>query len=187
MTVKSVGWNTPARPSTQTRRAGSPSPIGWERAGAGVRGAVGLRLESKENETWFRGGASFLVPEGRQKIAHGFNRGLQIENRPSPGGAKEKMEVLWAQWATRHFLSPLRGLVALHTGNPRLKPWAISCRPSGTKIETIIANRKLSYSCLIQWQWGRGEGLGHWFFAEPGPSPYPALSPPSQGAERYPL
>ena len=27
--------------------------------------------------------------EGRPKVAHGFNRGLRVENRVSPGGAKE--------------------------------------------------------------------------------------------------
>ena len=63
------------------------------------------------------------VPEGRKKIAHGFNRGLPIEFASSPVGTKEN--------APGKFLSLLRGLVRFGLGNPRLKPWAILGRPAG--------------------------------------------------------
>ena len=63
------------------------------------------------------------VPEGREKIAHGFNRGLPIEFASSPVGTKEN--------APGKFLSPLRGLVRFGLDNPRLKPWAIFGRPAG--------------------------------------------------------
>ena len=63
------------------------------------------------------------VPEGRKKIAHGFNRGLPIEFASSPVGTKES--------APGIFLSPLRGLVRFGLDNPRLKPWAIFGRPAG--------------------------------------------------------
>ena len=58
--------------------------------------------------------------QGRPKVAHGFNRGLRVENGPSPGrrraeaalwraakagGAKETMEL------DRRVLSSLTGLV----------------------------------------------------------------------------
>ena len=63
------------------------------------------------------------VPEGRKKIAHGFNRGLPIEFASSPVGTKES--------APGIFLSPLRGLVRFGLDNPRLKPWTIFGRPAG--------------------------------------------------------
>ena len=64
-----------------------------------------------------------LVPEGRKKIAHGFNRGLPVGFVSSPVGTKES--------AQEQFLSPLRGLVRFGLDNPRLKPWAIFGRPAG--------------------------------------------------------
>ena len=63
------------------------------------------------------------VPEGRKKIAHGFNRGLPVGFVSSPVGTKEN--------APGKFLSLLRGLVRFGLGNPRLKPWAILGRPAG--------------------------------------------------------
>ena len=63
------------------------------------------------------------VPEGRKKIAHGFNRGLAVGFVSSPVGTKENVQV--------KFLSPLRGLVRFGLDNPRLKPWATLGRPSG--------------------------------------------------------
>ncbi len=63
------------------------------------------------------------IPEGREKIARGFNRGLSVEFASSPGGTKES--------AQGQFLSPLRGLVRFGLDNPRLKPWAILVRPAG--------------------------------------------------------
>ncbi len=64
-----------------------------------------------------------VVPEGREKIARGFNRGLPVGFASSPVGTKESAQV--------KFLSPLRGLVNFGLVNPRLKPWATFVRPDG--------------------------------------------------------
>ena len=63
------------------------------------------------------------VPEGREKVAHGFNRGLSVGLVSSPVGTKESAQV--------KFLSPLRGLAGFKLQIPQLTPWAIFCRPSG--------------------------------------------------------
>jgi hypothetical protein len=63
------------------------------------------------------------VPEGREKVARGFNRGLSVGFVSSPVGTKESAQV--------KFLSPLRGLVRFGLDNPRLKPWATLVRPVG--------------------------------------------------------
>ena len=63
------------------------------------------------------------VPEGREKIAHGFNRGLPVGFASSPGGTKES--------AQGQFLSPLRGLTGFGSQIPQLKLRAIFGRASG--------------------------------------------------------
>ena len=63
------------------------------------------------------------VPVGREKVAHGFNRGLPDGFVSSPIGTKESAQL--------KFLSPLRGLVRFGLNNPRLKPWATLVRPAG--------------------------------------------------------
>ena len=70
--------------------------------------------------------------EGRPKVAHGFNRGLRVENGWSRGGAKEKMGL------DRHVLSSLTGLVLSSRGNPAMNRWAISERPSGTGTHDVL-------------------------------------------------
>src|SRR5881394_1907551 len=57
---------------------------------------------------------------------HGFNRGLQVENGQSPGGATEKMGL------DRCVLSSLTGLVLYSRYNPAMNRWAIFERPCGT-------------------------------------------------------
>ena len=64
--------------------------------------------------------------QGRPKVAHGFNRGLRVENGQSPGGAKEKMGL------NRCVLSSLTGLVFYSRHNPAMNRWAIFDRPCGT-------------------------------------------------------
>ena len=64
--------------------------------------------------------------KGRPKVAHGFNRGLRVENGQSPGGAKEKMGL------DRCVLSSLTGLVLCSRHNPAINRWAIFERPCGT-------------------------------------------------------
>jgi hypothetical protein len=63
------------------------------------------------------------VPEGREKVAHGFNRGLSVGFLSSPAGTKEN--------AQGKFLSPLRGLAGFGTQIPQLKLWAVFGRPAG--------------------------------------------------------
>ena len=63
---------------------------------------------------------------GRPKVAHGFNRGLRVENGRSPGGAIEKMGL------GRRVLSSLTGLVSYSRYNPAINRWAILERPCGT-------------------------------------------------------
>ena len=62
------------------------------------------------------------VPQGREKVAHGFNRGLSAGFVSSPAGTKEN--------APGQFLSPLRGLAGFGTQIPQLKLWAIFGRPA---------------------------------------------------------
>jgi hypothetical protein len=62
------------------------------------------------------------VPQGREKVAHGFNRGLSAGFVSSPVGTKEN--------AQGQFLSPLRGLAGFGTQIPQLKLWAIFGRPA---------------------------------------------------------
>ena len=64
------------------------------------------------------------VPQGRQKIAHGFSRGLAVAERHKPRQGRQNR-------STR-FLPPLPGLVPHPPHDPRLKPWAILCRLSET-------------------------------------------------------
>ncbi len=64
--------------------------------------------------------------KGRPKVAHGFNRGLRVENGQSPGGAKEMMGL------DRCVLSSLTGLVLFSRYNPAMNRWAIFERPCGT-------------------------------------------------------
>ena len=70
--------------------------------------------------------------QGRPKLAHGFNRGLWVQNGWSPGGAKEKMGL------ERGVLSSLTGLVLPSHGNPAMNRWAISERPSGTGTHDVL-------------------------------------------------
>jgi hypothetical protein len=63
------------------------------------------------------------VPEGREKVAHGFNRGLSVGFVSSPAGTKESAQV--------KFLSLLRGLAGFDLQIPRLTPRAIFGRASG--------------------------------------------------------
>ena len=77
------------------------------------------RLETFVSESSCQTG----VPEGREKVARGFNRGLSVGFVSSPVGTKESAQV--------KFLSPLRGLVRFGLDNPRLKPWATLVRPVG--------------------------------------------------------
>ena len=70
--------------------------------------------------------------QGRPKIAHGFNRGLRVENRQSPGGAKEKIGL------DRRVLSSLTGLVLYSRHNPAMNRWAIFERPCGTWIHDTV-------------------------------------------------
>ena len=58
--------------------------------------------------------------QGRPKVAHGFNRGLRVEIRQSPGGAKESIGV------DRRVLSSLTGLVSYSRHNPAMNRWAYS-------------------------------------------------------------
>src|SRR6059058_1701211 len=64
--------------------------------------------------------------QGRPKVAHGFNRGLRVENGQSPRGAKEKMGL------DQCVLSSLTGLVFYSRHNPAMNRWAIFERPCGT-------------------------------------------------------
>src|SRR5438094_6781728 len=64
--------------------------------------------------------------QGRPKAAHGFNRGMRVENGPSPGGAKETMGL------DERVLSSLTGLVLYWRHNPAMNRWAIFRRPCGT-------------------------------------------------------
>jgi len=79
--------------------------------------------------------------QGRPKVAHGFNRGLPVEIRQSPGrrraeaalwraakagGAKERIGV------DRRVLSSLTGLVSYSRHNPAMNRWAIFEHPCGT-------------------------------------------------------
>jgi len=63
------------------------------------------------------------VAQGRNRITHGFNRGLPVGFVSSSVGTKEN--------APEKFLSPLRGLAGFGTQNPQLKLWAIFGRPAG--------------------------------------------------------
>ena len=63
------------------------------------------------------------VPQGREKVAHGFNRGLPVRFVSSPAGTKENQRP--------QALAPLRGLVHFELVNPRFKPWATLVRPAG--------------------------------------------------------
>ena len=62
------------------------------------------------------------VPPGRKIIAHGFNRGLllQEKNKPRRGGRK----------TAPAFCRPF-GTRSISKFYPRLKPWAIFGRPAG--------------------------------------------------------
>jgi hypothetical protein len=77
------------------------------------------RLESFSGQSSRQTGA----PEGSEKVAHGFNRGLSVGFVSSPVGTKESAQV--------KFLSPRWGLVRSGLDNPRLKPWATLIRPAG--------------------------------------------------------
>ncbi len=64
--------------------------------------------------------------QGRPKVAHGFNRGLGLESRQSPSGAKEEIGL------RRRVLSSLTGLVLYSRHDPAMNRWAIFERPFGT-------------------------------------------------------
>jgi len=87
--------------------------------------AVDVMLNDRE--AWVR-----KSRQGRPKLAHGFNRGLWVQNGWSPGGAKEKMGL------ERGVLSSLTGLVLPSHGNPAMNRWAISERPSGTGTHDVL-------------------------------------------------
>jgi hypothetical protein len=62
------------------------------------------------------------VPPGRKIIAHGFNRGLRLQEKHKPrrGGRK----------TTPAFCRPF-GTRSISKFYPRLKPWAVFGRPAG--------------------------------------------------------
>jgi hypothetical protein len=62
------------------------------------------------------------VPQGRKIIAHGFNRGLRLQEKHKPrrGGRK----------SASAFCRPF-GTRSVSKFYPRLKPWAIFGRPAG--------------------------------------------------------
>ena len=77
----------------------------------------------------------------RPKLAHGFNRGLRVENGQSPGRRRAEA-ALWRAAKTggaiekmgldRCVLSSLTGLVLYSRHNPAMNRWAILERPCGT-------------------------------------------------------
>ena len=97
--------------------------------------------------------------EGRPKVAHGFNRGLRMENGQSPGrrraeaalwraakagGATEKMGL------DRCVLSSLTGLVLCSRHNPAINRWAIFERPCGTWNRDTLNTYKARKTTLTQ-------------------------------------
>ena len=82
--------------------------------------------------------------QGRLKVAHGFNRGLRVENGQSPGGAKEMIGL------NRCVLSSLTGLVLYSRHNPAMNRWAIFARPSGTWNDDTVNGYR-----------GGGRSVGH--------------------------
>ena len=95
--------------------------------------------------------------QGRPKVAHGFNRGLRVENGQSPGGAKEKMGL------DRCVLSSLTGLVSYSHHNPamnrppvrRRTGWAIFERPCGTWNHDTLNGYKVAPRTAQPWAGGR--------------------------------
>ena len=84
--------------------------------------------------------------QGRPKVAHGFNRGLRVENGQSPGGAKEKMGL------DRCVVSSLTGLVLYSRHNPAMNRRAIFERPCGTwNHDSLNTYAAVSRLCLVSW------------------------------------
>jgi hypothetical protein len=83
--------------------------------------------------------------QGRPKVAHGFNRGLRVENGQSPGEAKETMGL------DRRLLSSLTGLVLYSRRNPAMNRWAIFGCPCGTWTHDTL-NRSACARELDMWQ-----------------------------------
>ena len=89
--------------------------------------APSRRLDAMVDVRLNDGGARITKSrKGRPKVAHGFNRGLRVENGQSPSGAKENMGL------NRCVLSSLMGLVSFSHHNPAMNRWAIFERPCGT-------------------------------------------------------
>ena len=135
--LRTHGWRRglrlyrPARGSLSVGARSRPTWLWFYRP---VRSLTVMRSREPESDETHEVRSITRPGRGGRFIAHGASRGLQVRPaKAAPGGAKERLarpaSHLTIGLSRHNVLSPLPGLGAARTADPRLAPWATALSP----------------------------------------------------------